>query len=460
VSDAIHQAVTALARWDPKSARAALKGVNAVDRGERGTYLAWVHGVLRRRRTLGTVLGNAAKRAVKGRPPEWVAALEVTGYRLLFEGEPLPDLLADLERLPVGKKAQAHVARVLTALADAVDAREPRPAHGDDGPADDPKAEVLPVSRSEQVRFRKPLLLLGQRNAAGRLGVLHSLPDPLVEAWLRDRGHEQAEALCWAANDSPPLFGRVQPLKGSRESLLAELVAEGIEATPCELPGAFRLDRGRGRFRFTAPWKHGRFSIQDLTAQRAAPLLAPQAGESILDLCAAPGGKTTAIAELSEDRASILACDKVPRRLRRVDEGAARLGLTSIRTRPLDAARDDAADQLLRTGEGPFDAVLVDAPCSNTGVLRRRSEARWRYDAKSQRRIVRQQSKILAAAVALTRPGGRLVYSLCSVERDEGEGVVRAALEAHRGLTLVEEQLHLPSEGGGDGGFLALLRKA
>ncbi|MBL4847643.1 MAG: methyltransferase domain-containing protein, partial [Planctomycetes bacterium] len=219
-------------------------------------------------------------------------------------------------------------------------------------------------------------------------------------------------------------------------------------------PQALRLDEGRWRFRHTDAWREGTFLVQDLTAQRVAPLLAPQPGERILDLCAAPGGKTTHLAELSGDKAQIVACDLKMNRLRKIEQNLERLGLSSVETRRHDAryAAQDFAE------EPPFDALLLDAPCSNTGVLRRRSEARWRFDVSSQRRLRKIQDELLRAALPLVRGGGRLVYSLCSIEVDEGRDAIAALRAEHPGLELEHEELWFPTPGGGDGGYAALLR--
>lgn len=449
MSKALARARDALASWDPRGVRDAIRAADRLSSWEAGSYVAWVNGVLRRRRSLGTVLGAVARRALKKRSPEIVAALELTAYRILYEGLDPAKARASLRDFDPSKKARDHMDHVLAALEGAV---AERVTLDEDNPGAD---DLLPIGRGRAIRFNRPLLNVSGRRAAGRLGILHSLPDALVDAWLEQHGAEQTLALCWAINDRPPLFGRLQPLRTTLPALQDALESEGVSTEARdEAPGAFRLTAGRGRFRHTEVWRAGHFAIQDLTAQLAAPLLAPRSGERVLDLCAAPGGKTTGMAEFAQDQADILACDVKPRRLRRVEENATRLGLTSIRTRGANAKRPDAVE-----GEDPFDAVLVDAPCSNTGVLRRRSEARWRYDRKGQRRLVAAQEAILATAISTLAPGGRLVYSVCSIEKEEGEAVVAAALARDSRLSLVEQTLHFPQRDGGDGGYLALVRK-
>lgn len=358
-------------------------------------------------------------------------------------------LLADLKRVGESKKVSAHVERVLGALDAAISERV----------AWTPEAELrddlLPLSRTEALRFSKPVLAIEHRRPSTRLAILYSLPDPLVEAWVEAHGEEVATELCRAANDSAPIFVRACGLKTDATALAARLAGDEITATLIAgAPHALRLDEGRWRFRHTDAWREGTFLVQDLTAQRVAPLVAPEAGERILDLCAAPGGKTTHLAELSGDKAQILACDLKPNRLRKIEQNTERLGLSSVETRRHDA-RYAALDF---ASEEPFDAVLLDAPCSNTGVLRRRSEARWRFDLSSQRRIHSTQAELLRAALPLVRPGGRLVYSLCSIEVDEGQEQVAKLIEEHPNLVLEHEELWLPTPGGGDGGYAARLR--
>ena len=417
--------------------------------GDLRRVTAWTHGAIRHRRTLGAVLGTVAKRALKGKSDRVLGLLELLAFRALFSAESLDELLADLKRVGESKKVAAHVERVLTALEAAIAERvawTPEAERRDD---------LLPLSRSEALRFKKPLLGVEQRRPSTRLAILYSLPDALVEAWVTAQGEEVAAELCRAANDGAPIFVRACSLKTDAATLLARLAEDEITATRVEgAPQALRLDEGRWRFRHTDAWREGTFLVQDLTAQRVAPLVAPEPGERILDLCAAPGGKATHLAELSGDQAQIVACDLKPNRLRKIEQNTERLGITSIETRRHDAryASLDFAS------EEPFDAILLDAPCSNTGVLRRRSEARWRYDLSSQRRIHSTQAELLRAALPLVRPGGRLVYSLCSIEVDEGHEQVVKLCEEHPNLILEHEELWLPTPGGGDGGYAARLR--
>jgi 16S rRNA (cytosine(967)-C(5))-methyltransferase len=197
-------------------------------------------------------------------------------------------------------------------------------------------------------------------------------------------------------------------------------------------------------------FSEGLFSVQDLSASQAVQILAPQPGWSILDLCSAPGSKTTQIAELSQDAAKIAATDIDPVRLARVTENAARLGLASVAIVP--------HAQIEQRTE-PFDAVLIDAPCSNTGVLARRVEARFRVTAQAVKDIAAIQKGLLAKAAGLVKPGGRLCYSTCSIQRRENQDMIRDFLSGHTDFELADESLLLPTTGefDHDGGYVALL---
>jgi 16S rRNA (cytosine967-C5)-methyltransferase len=181
-------------------------------------------------------------------------------------------------------------------------------------------------------------------------------------------------------------------------------------------------------------------------------LLAPQPGERVLDLCAAPGTKTTHLAELMNGEGSIVATDVDLGRLRKIEENADRLGFSSM-IHPL-VIREDLSE----LPEGPFDAILIDVPCSNTGVLGKRPEVRSRITPEDIDELVVTQKKLLDAAASLVAPGGRIVYSTCSVEPEENSGVVAQFLQKSSNFELVETQEFIPGDPT-DGGYQVLLRR-
>lgn len=207
--------------------------------------------------------------------------------------------------------------------------------------------------------------------------------------------------------------------------------------------------RGAGNPVTLPGFAEGLFAVQDETAMSAAALLNPQPGQRVLDLCAAPGTKSTHLAELMKDEGSVLAVDSDVTRLERVPENAERLGMSIIETMTV---RDDLSD----LPEGPFDAILVDVLCSNTGVLGKRPEVRSRLKRGDVEELADLQFKLLSAAAARLAPGGRLVYSTCSIEPEENAGVISRFLQDAVGIRLEETREFFPGEPS-DGGFQTLL---
>jgi 16S rRNA (cytosine967-C5)-methyltransferase len=198
-------------------------------------------------------------------------------------------------------------------------------------------------------------------------------------------------------------------------------------------------------------FEEGKFYIQDPSTLASIQELDPRSGENILDLCAAPGGKATAIAQRMQDCGSVLATDIDDTRLSRLRENIDRLGITCIQPKLLHRVDLNTA--------GPFDRVLVDAPCSNTGVMRRRVEVRWRLRARELPVLARKQLDLLKRAAKLLKPGGVLVYSTCSLETEENEEVIETFLKKHRHYRQETARMITPMKDGVDGAFVARLRR-
>lgn len=244
---------------------------------------------------------------------------------------------------------------------------------------------------------------------------------------------------------------RVNLLQTDREKVLEVLKAAELSAHPGELPEAVELD-GSVAIIDLPGYREGWFSVQDLSAMSATDLLNPQPGETILDLCAAPGGKATHIAERLQNQGRVFACETAKNRIRIINENAGRLLLSSVETYLIQEDGSDIPD-------GPFDAALIDVPCSNTGVLGKRPEARWRLMPASFRELIPLQMRLLRDAMNRVRPGGRVVYSTCSIDFEENRGVVDAVLSRYDDFKLVEERIHRPGEPA-DGGYQALLMRS
>jgi 16S rRNA (cytosine967-C5)-methyltransferase len=257
-----------------------------------------------------------------------------------------------------------------------------------------------------------------------------SLPRWIAERWLAQYGADEAAALARACNEPPPLTVRVDRLRAQRDALLADLLPRFPDARACRYaPDGIVLGR-RGNPSLDPAFRDGRFTVQDEASQLVVSLLDPQPGERVLDVCAAPGGKSTAIAERVGPAGSVLAIDRHESRLDLARRAARRLGLANLACRVADAART------LHEVAPPasFDRVLVDAPCSGLGTLRRNPDARWRVRPGDPARLAELQRAILRNAAELLRPGGVLVYSTCTTLPEENEEVVDAFLSGARGF--------------------------
>ncbi|MBF0461075.1 MAG: RsmB/NOP family class I SAM-dependent RNA methyltransferase [Magnetococcales bacterium] len=259
-----------------------------------------------------------------------------------------------------------------------------------------------------------------------------SLPDWLWQRLVEQWGAVQAEQLGAALNQPASVDLRVNGLRATREQLLAALAEAQMAAipTPCS-PVGVRL-RQRQSLGTLACFKQGWFEVQDEGSQLIAPLLTPQPGETVVDLCAGGGGKTLHLAALMRNRGRIVATDTDERRLARLGVRGKRAGVRIIQTVALRHERDPR----LKSLAGRADAVLVDAPCSGLGTLRRRPEIKWRLQAAQVEAYHYRQCALLEAGARLTRPGGRLLYATCSLLQRENQAVVEAFLADNRQFRL------------------------
>jgi 16S rRNA (cytosine967-C5)-methyltransferase len=275
-----------------------------------------------------------------------------------------------------------------------------------------------------------------------------SLPDSLAGRWAGRMTAADLFTCCFYAADVPRTTLRVNRLRSSTVEVTAMLEEQGCQVQRASILQSLSIESGR-RIEKLPGFSLGYWTVQDESASAAALLLKPRPGERILDLCAAPGGKTTHLAELSDDAAHITACDVSDDRLARVDQNATRLGLQSITLHRVDRNGDNVPP-------GPFDAILVDVPCSNTGVLCRRPEARWRFNETDLAELIQLQTRLLLSACERVAPGGRIVYSTCSLEPEENRGVVDSALRAFPKFQIITEQTHRAGDPA-DGAYQVLL---
>lgn len=284
------------------------------------------------------------------------------------------------------------------------------------------------------------------RGSEAYLAVRYSHPEALVHEFVARRGYDGAEALLAANNTEPPITVQTNTLKTTPEALLNAIQELGVDVEPGICAGSYDLS-GAGDVKALPGYDEGLFYVQDAAARLAVEAAAPGRGMRVLDACSAPGGKSFAAAMLMQGEGEILACDLKEKRLKRVDEGAKRLGIDIIETAVMDAR---TPGEELR---GAFDVVIADAPCSGLGVIRRKPEIRFK-SASEIESLPEIQLAILKGLAPCVKPGGVLMYSTCTLLERENEGVVRAFMDGNREFTVTEERTLWPDTDKTDGFFI------
>jgi 16S rRNA (cytosine967-C5)-methyltransferase len=299
-------------------------------------------------------------------------------------------------------------------------------------------------------REREQLL---QKARAAEPGIRLSHPERLLQRWVTRFGEQRAYALCALNNRRPEVVIHVRRACIAPDDYARRLADKGIEAQPHPFGDGsfFRLGKGVAVQRLPG-YAEGWFTVQDPATSMAVDLLEPQKGERILDACAAPGGKTALIADRVGPSGNVVAMDLHADRIQQLEANTKRLQLPQCDILQADFTKTGTTPL---SKKGPFDAVLVDAPCTNTGVLRRRPDARWRFTAERMEQLVVLQKKLILAAAKHVKPGGRIVYSTCSLEPEENAQTI--AEVCRRGLQLEKEQELFPPETNTDGAYAARL---
>ena len=417
-----------------------LSGISLSD-AERSLFTELAYGVMQRRNTLDWVLSHFLNRPME-KLTIWIRnILRMGAYQLLYLPR-IPDSAAVDEAVKLAYRyGHRGVAGLVNAVLRKVSAE---------------KGSLPWPSREED-----PALYLSLR---------HSYPLWMVERWMENMGFEEAEAFCAAGNKVPPLTVRTNTLKLSKAELKKRLDLEGVGAEDLVYaPEGLHLKLNK-RLVELESFREGLFQVQGESSMLVAPLLNPQPGESVLDLCSAPGGKTVHLGILMQNRGNIVAADLYPQRLKLVQDAARRQGIDIINIEKLDG-RSVNPDK-----EGAFQRVLADVPCSGLGVIRRKGDLKWRRRPEDILSLAELQLQLLKGAFKYLRSGGVLLYSACTTEPEETTGVIEKFLAAEpsarpvmlspllpeklRGEEKREGMLYLwPHKHNLDGFFLARIRK-
>ena len=406
---------------------------------DRGLATELAYGAIRQRFLLDAWIDAHGRLKANRQPPRLRWLLHVGLYQLLFSSR-VPASAAVNTSVQLAKEAGfARLAPVVNGLLRAVarahnphgaEADTPRPLHPWQGLA-------LPDA------------------AAASLALRHSLPPWLATQLLQWCRPEEAEAFGHSSNTPPALDLRINRRRSSRAEVLAAFGAAGLTARALDdQEWGLCLAAASGDLRGLPGFKEGHWCVQDRTAQAIAPLLAPLPGQRVLDACAAPGGKSTQLAELMDDQGEIWAVDRSEARLKKVVANAERLGMVSLQVLAADAA--DLLE-IRPQWRGYFDRILVDAPCSGLGTLARHADARWRIQPDTIAELASQQQRLLERLAPLLQPTGRLVYATCTVHPQENGDVVAAFLACQPSWQLIHQQQWWPSAQAGDGFYAAVL---
>jgi len=314
--------------------------------------------------------------------------------------------------------------------------------------------KILPQTPSVGCEFDTCILPEPKASPADYLSTAFSLPKWLVNTWLTEFEYQKTKQICSASNRRPSVYIRPNTLKATAQQLAEKFRQADIDS---------EIVPGKSMIKIKSPsaitqlpgFAEGLFSVQDITAAKAVELLNPKPGWAILDLCAAPGGKTAQLAQATGDSAKIIATDIDSKRLEMVTENISRLGISSVSVVEYEKLEQKVSEI------GLFDAVLLDVPCSNTGVLAKKPEARFRINQKAVRKLTKIQSQLLETATAMTKPRGKICYSTCSIQQAENSGLVKKFLQKNCQLKLKSELLILPllQEFDHDGSYTAIIAK-
>lgn len=443
-------AAVALNRFDPKHGYITSilnELLHQTSETQRATDL--VFGAIRNGIVIGHVVTQLADCPVERIQSKLLNIIRIASFELIYNPQTpeysIVNEAVNIARKLAGKKQTAFVNAVLRQITRHIKDRQVLLSQAE-------PQRTLPQNLSTGCQFNTDILPDSEDSPAGYLSLAFSLPKWLVADWLNEFGRESVRQICFACNRRPGIYIRPNTLKITTQQLADKFSQAGIDfdIVPIDTPQASSMIKLKSPRVITelSGFQQGLFTVQDITASLPVRFLNPRPEWKILDLCAAPGTKTTQLAELTEDSAEIIATDIDQERLKSVKENISRLGITSVSI----VAYKEALNS-------KFHCILLDVPCSNTGVLAKRIEARYRVNPKAIEKLTKAQSDLLDTAAKMLKPNGRICYSTCSIQKAENSERIRDFLRRNPGFELKSELLTLPSaeDFDHDGGYIAVI---
>jgi len=441
-------AIEALSHCNPKHNYAGPilnKLLSQTDQKQRATDL--VLGTIRNRRAIDTVITTFSGRPVERIPDKLLNIIRIGAYELIYSPatgqHSIVNEAVENAKALIGKKQVGFVNAVLRQITRHITNRQIQLPQAD-------SRCTLAQTLATGCEFDMDFLPDPESSPADYLSTVFSLPKWLITDWLSEFGTALTRQICLASNRKPCIYLRPNSLKTTTQNLAEKFQQVDIDFeivdVKCSMPDTRRVssieNQESSMIRIKSPraitdlpgFAEGLFTVQDISASQAVSILGPQPNWTILDLCAAPGVKTTQLAEATGDSATIIATDIDAERLKKVEENTTRLGIKSVDIVPYG-----------KLPNSNFDCVLLDVPCANTGVLARRIEARYRVTPGVIKKLIKTQSELLGAAAQMIKPHGKICYSTCSIQKDENGNLVRDFLQKNRNFELKSEKLTLPS---------------
>ena len=448
-------AIKVLNQCDPKRNYAGPilnKLLHETDQKQRATDL--VLGTIRNRRAIDTVISTFSGRPLERIPGKLLNIIRIGTYELIYLPETgqhsIVNEAVENAKMLSGKKQVGFVNAVLRQTIRHITNRQIELSQTN------PK-RTLYQTPATGCEFDRDFLPDPESSLADYLSIAFSLPKWLITDWLSEFDAEPTRQICFASNRRPSIYLRTNSLKTTTQNLAEKFQHATIDFeivdVQCSMPDTPRVssieNQESSMIKVKSPrtitelpgFAEGLFTVQDISASQAVKILKPQPNWTILDLCAAPGVKTTQLAEATGDSAKIIATDIDAERLKKVRENTSRLGIKSVDIVPYEELLDSKS----KIPNSKFDCVLLDVPCSNTGVLARRVEARYRIKPRAIKELAKTQRELLSAAAQMIKPHGKICYSTCSIQKDENSNLIRDFLQKIRGFELESEELTLPS---------------